>query len=240
MFITAIPMTVLQVVADEVKDVVENIEIDSPYIPTDKVENVDLIDRQELENAYIVDENIDGRTLNSKEFMMSDGTVMVQHFAQNIHYIDEEGLEEIDNTLVEVADKKGEVGYENKANFYKVKMSKKLKPNKEFLELKNGEYELGFTFIDDSAENSTANNKDKLKEKSNNEYKGKKLKAPNPVSTGEGKIYYTDVAKGVDLEYETKDNGIKENIIVNDYLSDYDFDFRIKALLPLLFCLFYL
>ncbi len=229
MGITAVPMSVLTVVADGVKSVTEELKVENTYTPPNEIESTDLIDSSELENAYILDEKIEGRTFNSKEFIMSDGTILVQQFAQNIHYEDEEGLKEIDNTIVEVENENGETTYENSANFYKVKMSKNFKPNKEFLELKNGEYHLSFTFVDNSAKNATANKNDKVKGKSNNKYNDKKVKNPKSYSSGEGKIYYTDIAKGVDLEYETQDNGIKENIIVNDYIADYDFDFNIKV-----------
>ncbi len=84
MCITATPMSVLTVVADEVKSIAEELKVEGVYAPSSVEDTTDLIDGKELENAYIVDENIDGRTLNSKEYMMSDGTVLVQQFAQNM------------------------------------------------------------------------------------------------------------------------------------------------------------
>lgn len=230
MFITAVPMSVLTVVAEGVSAVAENISLEEPIITTnEKEEATDIVDGKEFEQAYIIEENVERRTLSSKEFTMSDGTILIQQFGQKVHYEEEAELKEIDNTLVETENEKGHAVLENKANFYKIKLSKEFVPNKEFLELKNDKYQLGFAFIDSSAKSTFAKNNEQSKSKNGNKYKGQKVKKPKPFSTGAGVVLYNNIIDNVDLEYETKDSGVKENIIVKDYLLDYEFDFRISV-----------
>ena len=229
MFISAMPYSLLEVFADEVKDFAQESERESVFIQTDKLESTDIDDTKQLDEAYIIDENIEKRTANSKEFAMSDGSVIVQYFSQNVHYLEGDTFNEIDNTLIETKNEDGESVYENKSNFYKVKISKDFQPNEEFIEVENGDHELNFTYIDSSAKSTFAEKYNTNKTKTINEYKGKKLKTPKDFYTGEGKISYKEISENIDLQYEVKENGIKENIIVKDYLSDYDFDFKIKT-----------
>ncbi|MBR5192714.1 MAG: hypothetical protein IKW33_04855, partial [Clostridia bacterium] len=229
MFISSMPFSILKAFADELKVAGETNTTANTFVQPDKLESTNIDDKSALENAYILDENVENRTLNSKEFVMSDGSVIVQNFAQNVHYLEDGDYKEIDNTLVEVKDENGKSAYENTANFYKVKISKDFEPNNSLIKLDNGENGLDFTYIESSVKNTVAQKKSGNSAKTQNQYKGKKLKAPKDFSTGEGKISYNNISEDIDLEYEVKDNGVKENIVVKDYLADYNFDFKVKT-----------
>ena len=229
MFISSMPFSILKAFADELRTVGETNTTANTFVQPDKLESTNIDDKSLLDNAYILDENVENRTLNSKEFVMSDGSVIVQNFAQNVHYLEDGDFKEIDNTLVEVKDENGKSAYENTANFYKVKISKDFEPNNSLIKIDNGEHGLDFTYIENSVKNTVAQKKSGNTAKTQNQYKGKKLKAPEKFSTGEGKISYNNISEDIDLEYEVKDNGIKENIVVKDYLADYDFDFKVKT-----------
>lgn len=229
LFISTLPYSILKVFADEVKNFTEESKNENAFVQTDKLESTNIDDSKQSDEAYIVDENISKRTVNSKEFAMSDGSVVVQYFAQNVHYLEGDEYKEIDNTLIETKDDAGNTVYENKSNFYKIRINKDFKPNKKFVEVENGEYKLNFTYIEDSAKNTFAENRGLNQVKTINQYKDEKLKSPKDFFTGEGKVSYNDISDNVNLEYEVKGNGIKENIIVKDYLPNYDFDFKIIA-----------
>ena len=228
MFMVTMPLSIIEVCAEEIQSI-DNSKSENEFVQTDKLESTDIIDSKQLDKAYILEENEEKRTINSKEFMMSDGTVVVQQFAQNIHYLDGDSFEEIDNTLVETQDENGKTVYENASNYYKVKINKNFELDKKLIEVKNGEYELSFTYIDNTAKNTEAKKHGVKNKKTKNDYKDKKLKTPKDFSSGEGKISYNNISENIDLEYEVKDNGIKENIIVKDYLTDYNFDFKIES-----------
>ena len=49
--------------------------------------------------SYIEKEIVEKRTENSKQFLMSDGMVMVQTYGMPIHYEENGAFKEIDNTL---------------------------------------------------------------------------------------------------------------------------------------------
>lgn len=78
MFIISVPTSTWKAVADGIK---ENITESSQEasIDTEKdLESNDLIDVSASGDVYIVDENKSNRTIDSKEFIMSDGSIIEQ------------------------------------------------------------------------------------------------------------------------------------------------------------------
>ena len=107
MFIISVPTSTWKAVADGIK---ENITESSQEasIDTEKdLESNDLIDVSASGDVYIVDENKSNRTIDSKEFIMSDGSIIEQKFLENIHYFDNGEYKEIDNSLIEKKDETG-------------------------------------------------------------------------------------------------------------------------------------
>ena len=58
-----------------------------------------LVDSDNIGKGYIVQENTEKRTLTSKEFWMSDDTIMVQQFIEPIHYLENGEYKEIEGTV---------------------------------------------------------------------------------------------------------------------------------------------
>lgn len=69
---------------------------------------------ESAEPARVVEELVERRTANTKEYRMSDGTVSVQQYAQAVHYRDGAEWKNIDNTLSRCSDEyiteNGEMG----------------------------------------------------------------------------------------------------------------------------------
>ena len=85
---------------------------------------------EEKEEAEIIGEDTEKRTLNEKHFMLKDGSMIAAIYPDNIHYEKDGKLEEIDNTLIEKTNEKSktkEETYENKENSFKVNFNKKSK-----------------------------------------------------------------------------------------------------------------
>ncbi len=116
--------------------------------------------------------------------------------------------------------KKTEHGYETKvggcaATFTTPSYGKRIT-------LGDGEKEISFSFLSKGAEQGTEEKR--------------KPRTRFDVSEREDahRYFYRDVALDTDLEYLTKGNGIKENIIIKERSADYRYDFslRVKGLLP--------
>ena len=81
MLVYSMPVEVLQVLADGIGEILtpEN-TIEQKYYPGE------MVDEYNIGNSYIVQENEENRTLTTKEFLMSDDTIMVQQFIEPVHY----------------------------------------------------------------------------------------------------------------------------------------------------------
>ncbi len=76
--------------------------------------------------AYILSERIDRRGRFSKQYGMSDGTILVEQFSYPVHFFDESTNQylEINNTLEEVTLENGTKEYVNSANEFKAVFNK--------------------------------------------------------------------------------------------------------------------
>ena len=79
-------------------------------------EEVVSFKEEALEDASVLFEDTDWRTANEKHFKLSDGSYVVNVFSYNIHYLEGDRYEEIDNRLIK--DKDGK--YKNQKNAFKV------------------------------------------------------------------------------------------------------------------------
>ena len=142
LMVTFTPYSLLQVMADELK------EIDTSKIISAGAEESMIsepVTEESIEReSYIEKEIVEKRTENSKQFLMSDGMVMVQTYGMPIHYEENGAFKEIDNTLKLSESETGEKYFENTANSFKVRFAENLKTNKG-VSVENNGYSLEFT-----------------------------------------------------------------------------------------------
>ena len=134
-------------------------------------------------------ELINKRKSREKHFLQEDGTIIAKIYNTDIHFKKNGKYEEIDNTLVK---EKG--CYCNKCNDYKVKYQEesdialmRMEKDKYFLEIK----------LKDSKKS-----------------KGKKN---NIKSKFAEELLYEDILDGIDIEYKTLSNKVKETIVLHRY-----------------------
>lgn len=81
MFTQSMSIELLSAIAEEIADSLSQEEtIEREFY------NGNMVDRYNIGNGYIIRENIGNRTETTKEFLMSDDTIMVQQFIEPIHY----------------------------------------------------------------------------------------------------------------------------------------------------------
>lgn len=241
MMVTFTPYSLLQVMADELKEIDTSkvISAGAEEPMTSEPVTEESVERE----SYIEKEIVEKRTENSKQFLMSDGMVMVQTYGMPIHYEENGAFKEIDNTLKLSENETGEKYFENTANSFKVRLAENLKANKG-VSVENNGYSLEFTPNARSEEklqsskaelqqpltvNQSVLTAEKLENTDALNYSGKKLSVPVQPNVGESVLVYENVFEGVDFEYSVNTMGVKEDIIVNCPLDDYVFSYTIQA-----------
>lgn len=118
-------------------------------ISADVVDSVaePMVDKGINNERYIDKEIIEKRTETSKQFLMDDGMIMVQNYGVPVHYEEEDGFKEIDNSLKLKTSETGEKYFENTANSFKVKLFEKLDKRKN-VSIENKGYTLEFSLRD--------------------------------------------------------------------------------------------
>lgn len=132
-------------------------------------------------------ELIEKRRAREKHFLQQDGTIVARMYDRDIHYLKNGKYEEIDNTLVE-----DEEGYVNKANDYKIHFKKKSKDSLMKIEKDNH-------YLDIRLKQSI---EAKINKKRN-------------ISKYIEEVSYDNILDGVDVEYKTLSNQIKETIVLH-------------------------
>lgn len=80
MFSQSVPMNILSAFAEELADLLTQEEsIDREFYPGN------MVDKYNIGSGYIIQENIANRTATTKEYLMSDNTIMVQQFVEPVH-----------------------------------------------------------------------------------------------------------------------------------------------------------
>lgn len=168
-------------------------------------DNVDYtFNEVDLSSAPNILEVEDLRTENSKTFLKQTGIYETEYYQEAIHYYKDGEYLDIDNTLT-LIDKK----YINKGNKFTTSFPKLLNDN-EKIELSYLDYPLSIKY-----ENLTSKNGELA---SNISREKKNLK--------DGIIYETKDSK---IEYIVKQNSLKENIILNKYIPNYEFSYIIET-----------
>lgn len=170
----------------------------------------------DVSNVAIDFEDITKRTDNSKTFKKVDGTYVVAIYDNVVHYLQNGKFVDIDNTLrLNIEDDT----LENQGNSFKVKMPNQLDANKEF-RVDYDAYRISWT-INDILRSKISYAEPSIKSDVSVELSRVKQNA----------IYY-GIQENVDLEYLVQGQSIKENIILNKYMSDFSmsFNYTLKGL----------
>ena len=140
----------------------------------------------------------------SKTYVLNNKTRKTIIHSSPVNYFDESEKEwkEIDNEFT-----KNSIGYQSKM----------------------GKYKLTLNCLDGSSDLMISGNGKKLSWKFLNATK-KNINAVKVSKEGKlGKAIYENISSGIDLEYITQNNNLKENIIVNKKQDKYEYSFSIKT-----------
>ena len=147
------------------------------------------------------------RTADSKIYLKENGMYETEYFNESVHYKQNGIWNEIDNSLELINNR-----YYNKANKYNISFPKKISNNKEvILNYLENEIKIYYDLVGESE--SALNNKiDRSK---------KNLK---------DEISY-QISKNEIIQYEVKQDSLKENIILRSYIKNYEYSFYIDTTL---------
>ena len=219
LFSQSVPMNILSAFAEELADVLtqeETIE--------HEIYSGNMVDKYNIGSGYIIQENVENRTATTKEFLMSDNTIMVQQFAEPIHYLENGEYKDIDNSLVERTEENKKI-YKNTANSFKVKIEK---GKNSFIEIEEDGYDLQFKYKE--------NIKQEIKAKINNsektekvDYKGKKHTRPKTSKVPSGQIKYTSIETDTDIIHTVKNNKLSNEIVISKSKEQYSYTFALES-----------
>ena len=145
-----------------------------------------MVDKYNIGSGYIIQENVENRTATTKEFLMSDDTIMVQQFVEPVHYLENGKYEDIDNSLVE-GDKGDKKVYKNNANSFKVAFDQEQSSS---VEIEEDGYILQFELKGKTNETSKIKVKNS-KRKEQERAEGKENTRPGINKEANGQITYT-------------------------------------------------
>ena len=228
MFLQSMPDKLLFALAEGVSNLVGTEE--NVVNETDITEPLkkNLTDVNNRDGGYIIKEDESKRTARTKEFIMSDNTILVQQFAEDVHFYEDEKYKEIDNSLVEDIAEDGRTIYKNNANSFKVKFDKTAKKGTDFIEIEEDGYKLKFKYKGQKGDcvQPTFNNKGKSEKF---QYDDKKLTKPVDHVMATGRVEYENIEDGIDIIYEMQGKGLKENIVVETPQEKYAYTFELSS-----------
>lgn len=171
------------------------------------------------------------RSENEKHYRLEDGSYVAAQYPTAVHYKDENGnWANIDNTLSFEESKSDEDfdGYTNNENSFSVKLANDAKD--QLLRLDDGEGSVFMKLSESAAESSeiSVENADNTAAAQSELTVEEQNEAAMSLDALTSKAEYADVMPGVDLEYTVMPDGVKEYIVVNEKLSDYEFSFELS------------
>lgn len=172
-------------------------------------------------DAKILNEIVEKRTLASRAYEMSDGTVKHELFATDIHYEDESGnIKEIDIKVKDIDSAKNN-GYKfkNGENDWNIYFADKGKA-KDLVEITQDDYSISFSM--DNVKSEAKASKSSQMEKGRSELHDYYMEDPTVVM-------YTDAMKNVDIAYTIREHYLKEDIILNAVPETNEFKFTITT-----------
>ena len=195
-----------------VSQVVTEENVVTEQVVTDKVTSKKFKDKR------VVKELVEKNTQFSKNFKLNDGTVKSVFSSSPLNYFDKESnsWKELDTSIKE------ENGY-YVSNLGKCKAKMQKSGDTVGVSVGNEEYNVEWKFLGTIKEQKSYMQKTKGKMRLNID----KLEQEELVKYGT--LKYEECDDGVDIEYITQGNGIKENIIVNKKSEEYKYYFSLKA-----------
>ena len=217
MFIQSLPMNILEVVAEEIADsLTTEATIEREFYTGN------MVDSYNIGNGYILREIEEHRTPTTKEFLMSDNTVMLQQFVEPVHYYENGKYIDIDNSLIETVEN-GKNVYTNNVNSFKVKFDKE---QGSYIRVEEDGYSLDFEYKGESrgAAKSKIANSGKIE---GGDYK--ELTRPQINKTPNGQITYNAIDADTDFVYKVKNNKLINDIVVSKSKAQYSYTFELQS-----------
>ncbi|MDE5984728.1 MAG: DNRLRE domain-containing protein, partial [Eubacterium sp.] len=189
-------------------------------------ENEEMADIEEDVEPYVLQELEEYRTIDTKQFLMSDHTVQAVMYNEPVHYEENGEWEDIDNSLEfeESADKDDFDGYKTKEGNFNVKFAEKSDSDK-LVTITENDYELSWTLLNKSKARLFADDIDIEETVLNDDSTVIEESVENVSQT----VTYNNIINDTDIEYTVNGKGLKENIIVNEPTDDYTYPFEITA-----------
>lgn len=187
----------------------------------------DIIDETDEEmEPYILQELEEYRTINTKQFLMSDNTIQAVMYNEPVHYEENGEWEDLDNSLEyqESVSDDDFNGYKTKNGNFDVKFAESKNSDK-LVTISEEKYNLSWNLLNRNRIISGINTID-IEETEMNE---NATLAEQSVENASQSVIYKDIIRNTDLEYIVNGSGLKENIIVNKPLDDCNFSFEITA-----------
>lgn len=187
---------------------------------TDSNENIYTDEKTEKIEASVMFEDTSRRTATEKHFKLSDGSYVANIFSYDIHYLEGDKYEEIDNRLIK--DKDGK--YKNQKNKLKVELSESY-GNGAKSKVSVGDYSIAFRLLKQEISREKVAKVDNIVD-------SKAIKAGNEFKydvNAQSTMHYYFADKNIELEHNLIGSSLKENIIVNKPLKDYVFEYEIEA-----------
>ncbi|MBQ9117483.1 MAG: hypothetical protein IJY04_10715 [Clostridia bacterium] len=158
------------------------------------------------------------RESNVKQFLMSDGSYTMAVYAQNVHYMDENGeWQDIDNTLSD----SGSV-YANKNA--RIKFSKKISGNEGIFTLHENNRKITVS-LEGAIKKTEGTVTNKVTDHGENATELQKMTALDNLSAS---VLYADILENTDIEYLLNGSDIKENIIIKAKGEEYVYVFTLS------------
>jgi hypothetical protein len=168
----------------------------------------------EVERLYEV---VELREINSKTYRLTDDTYEYVGFAEDIHYLDQDGnLKEIDNAITDNPTKEGYTFSNTENSWYAYFADSLCEKNAVVLEKDNSK--ITFSMVGTQIKSDVA--KSNTLDKSESQF-------DDMLVNDNRSVIYKEVLKNVDVAYTVRTNGLKEDIILRSASTPNVFEFDV-------------
>ena len=173
-----------------------------------EINSVNNVDESDVRLLYEVEDMKDEYL---KVFRRTDGKLEYAYYDEMVNYFDGEKYVEVDALYKEESNE-----YSQSVNKYSVKLPKKLQDSKKIKLSFNNSSSIEITYNDIS------------KVEGNVIKKTSKSDRIDELKNISGSVLYNNIFNNVDLLIESSGTKFKENIILNEYISNFSFSYNIK------------
>ena len=161
----------------------------------------------------IIGEIEENRTLNQKEFLLEDGSILSATYPVNVHYEEDNELVDINNTFQEVQNTTNNAFeeadnqdvYENTKNYFKIKFSKK--SNNNLVHMHVNDHNIKWSL-------KNSNKVEAIKEKEGLEANPEDITQLNNIISET--VTYENILENIDIQYTVIADTVKEDIILKN------------------------